>query len=181
MLLLYKIVSCLFIFVIISNCNNKKQIILKEFYNKTDIAADVIIKNFIVESYKNNKVSWSLKSKEAYIQNETDKTYLFIVDMLSYGNEAGKKTTTHLISDKGLLDKKADTFYAEGNVVVTSSNGRKLYTDNLLWFRKNSSFETNAPVKIISPNGTVIYGIGMTADMNISKINLKHSTGIYNK
>ena len=167
-------------FLSIIHCSHKSKIALKEKYKHGELKPDGVIINFIAESYKDNNISWRVKSNKANIFSDDDTVFLFSVNMDSYKYKNRKRKTTNLISEKGLLDNKKNTFYAENNVIVTSNGGRKLYTDDLLWTEETETFQTESPVKITFPDGTIMYGIGMIADFDLNDIRLTHTTGIYN-
>jgi len=50
------------------------------------------------------------------------------------------------------------------NVVVTSKNGDKFYSDELIWDESKRRFYSNKLVKIVRSNGNVIYGTGFESD-----------------
>lgn len=63
---------------------------------------------------------------------------------------------------------------AENDVVIISEvNGAVLETDYLEWHGREEQFVTERPVTITRPNGDMISGIGMIADITLRYITIK--------
>ena len=135
-----------------------------------------IIRNFLVDGYDGNKLEWQLKGKKAYIDWQKQRIRL-ISPFLKYWNEDGK--ITRISGEFGDLDEQNHTLYVEKNVKVISHNKRKLFTEHLYWYEKKRQLTTTAKVKILMPDGSMIHGKRMQADMNLNKITLEETWGEY--
>jgi LPS export ABC transporter protein LptC len=70
---------------------------------------------------------------------------------------------------------------ADGNVVVTSTEGGVLETDTLYWDRKRQKIRTDGPFKI-TDKGDVLTGVGLTTGPNLDLIEVdKNVQGTMNE
>ena len=72
----------------------------------------------------------------------------------------------------GVVSNRTGDLIAYGHVVVTTEDSTVLKTDSLAWFNRRQIIETDAPVEIVSPQGTV-EGIGLISDANLRRIEIK--------
>lgn len=137
---------------------------------------DVVISNFEVSSYQKNKLTWQLKSEEAYIFDKKKQTYFRGINLVQYENN--KKS--YIKAGKGSFDEKSRTMTVEENVEVVSHNGRRLYCEYLEWNEKTGKIISNKPVKVIFSEGDIIYGKhGMVADQRLERIEFFSAEGVH--
>ena len=136
--------------------------------------SDAVIKNFQSESYQKDKIIWKLFSKEAYLRKKENKMYIFELE-LSYFQE--NKEVSKVQGKKGILNSPKKILKIKGEVFAEAENGKKLYTEYLEWDEYSQKLSTDFPVKIISPDGTTIEGIGLIADKKLNKITIKRVKG----
>ncbi|MES0490678.1 MAG: LPS export ABC transporter periplasmic protein LptC [Leptospirales bacterium] len=128
---------------------------------------DIVIQNFHATGKNDKRVLWTLVSDRAYINNKTGIVLLDKVN-LEYFDKKNKKTI--IISERGVLHQKKRIMILDDKVKVYSPNGRKLYTNHLVWEEKTQKLHTDAPVKIYFPGGDSLNGQNLKADMNLNKI-----------
>ena len=173
--LLAKTKFIIFLGLIIS-CNRGSDLKTVFIDEEPPTERSAVIKNFLVDGYKNNRLEWQLKGEKAYINWQEKKVRIFS-PFLKHWDEDLK--LTRIYGESGDFDEQGDTLYIEKKVRVLSHNGRKLYTDHLYWFEKKKQIITNAGVKILMSNGDIIQGKGMRADMDLNKVTLKETRGEY--
>ena len=138
--------------------------------------ADIVIKDFDIDNYRERALVWNLKSREAYIYERRELTYFDGVDLVQY-DEDGR---SYVKAEKGVFNEKSHIMTVEGNVVVISQNGRRLYTEYLKWNEKSGKLTTDRPVKIIFPEGDIIYGNnGMIGDQRLDRIEILDAEGVH--
>ena len=136
-----------------------------------------VLRDFLVDSYEKNRLLWELKAKKAYINWDHTSTLIFNPRLKHIDKE--KNETTRIYGEKGEFMEKKGVLFLEKNVRVIAQNGKKIYTDNLYWYKRKELIKTNAPVKVVMPDGSAILGVGFRADMRLNKIKIKETTGKY--
>lgn len=165
------------VFSIIINCSEDDSFIPVETPDELIMGADAVIENFEVHSFTETGPLWHLKSDKAYVFQEEGVTHIFGIILNYY---TGKRITTRVRGKKGLLKNKEKTFRIEGDVVVTSSNGRRLKTKYLTWYEEEKILRTDAPVLITFPGGnTVRSRRGMRANQTLEKLELFEISGTH--
>ena len=84
--------------------------------------------------------------------------------------------TSLLTSREAAVDETTNDLEARGNVVVTSVNGTRLYTEELYWDQKRQLIHTPAFVRIISPEER-LQGVGMESDQKLKNYRIFRVTG----
>ena len=141
--------------------------------------ADVVINNFIAIGKEGNRVSWIMESKRAYVNNRTGMVDIENID-LQYFDEDGKKTI--ITGEKGELNQNTKIMILDNKIKVLSNNGRRLFTEHLIWDAEKRQLHTNTPVRIIFPGGDQLNGGNLSADMNLNKIVVEKASGqLYQK
>jgi len=91
-----------------------------------------------------------------------------------------------IVADTAYYYERKELWHAIGNVVVKNIEGRTFETSELFWDRKVppdvvNAFHTQKPVRIIEPDGRVIYGNnGFAADQSLNNIRLYKMQGDFN-
>lgn len=79
---------------------------------------------------------------------------------VDYYDKEGRKNT--VVADQGIIYAATNLIDLQGNVVLTSHDGKKLETDQLYWDRAHSWIFTEEPFTYTNPqDGTVMDGEGM--------------------
>lgn len=117
--------------------------------------------------------TWELEARAAQIYERIKKTY--IQDFKTSIYEEGKLASV-LSARRGILDMATNNMKATGNVVVTSTKGSRLETEELHYLsptgkKKKGMFVTEEFVKITEPDRvTTGYGLEIDSDLGNAKI-----------
>ncbi len=124
---------------------------------------------------KNGKLQAILVTSHLREFNEAKLKLLDSVNARFY--DKNEKINSTLVSDSGKVDDAKKEFTALGNVVLRGSQGRVLYTDELSWNSKSEKIYTDAKVKIIDGDETLV-GVGLTSDKNLENYVIRKITFI---
>ena len=87
-----------------------------------------------------------------------------------------KGNTTTVVADYAISYKKTEIIDLQGNVIISSQNGKKLETSQLYFDQKNEWFFTEKKFKFTSPKG-VSYGEGIDFSKDFKKVNSQKISG----
>ncbi len=138
--------------------------------------SEVTVRNFQTASYDNEMLRWKLKSEAAYFIKQNNSINLEQV-YLEYFESPGAKIVME--GQNGIYYQLKGIMIIRGKVVVRTPNGRKLYTEKLIWNEKQGKLKTNEKVKIVYPEGDIIRGEGMVADQELNKIVITEGRGYH--
>ncbi len=91
--------------------------------------------------------------------------------------DKNEKLTSTLTADSGKVNDKKKEFTAIGNVVLKGERERVLYTDKLSWNSKTEKIYTDAKVKIVDKNETIV-GEGLLSDKTLENYVIRKITFI---
>jgi len=104
-----------------------------------------------------------------------DSTQAWKLNVYFYDYEGNQ--ISNLTADSGLVREQINFMEVFGNVVVTTDDSAKLYTEQLRHNTANDKIETDKFVKIIQ-HGDTIQGYGFESDRRLKNIKIKkHVTG----
>lgn len=167
----YRTVSIILSFIILCACkdNSAKRKGLPDGVPIEKIP-DIILFDFTYRFMNKDKPVWILYSKKAEVFRNEDLIKVDGVHLVFYKN--GKQDTV-LDSSFGEVREQKKLLTAISNVILKTSDGSTLYTEILHWDDNVSKLYTDAPVKIVRPNGDIVEGIGMEAYHNLEKLVIK--------
>lgn len=84
--------------------------------------------------------------------------------------------TSLLTSREGAVDETTNNLEARGNVVVTSENGTRLFTEELYWDQRRQMIHTPVFVRIMSPKER-LQGVGLESDQRLKNYRIFRVTG----
>lgn len=99
--------------------------------------------------------------------------------LVSMYDKNGTITTT-IKSDYAISYKKTDIIDLQGNVVITSNDGKKMETSQLYFDQKNEWFFTEKFFKFTDGNGGYLQGPGVDFSKDFKIFNMQNSTGEVN-
>ncbi len=139
-----------------------------------DLAAEkipsAVIYHFTSYGYHNGKREWYLQSEKAEVFSLEKKTIVYKFTLYHY-DEQGRQRY-QISSDTGTLFDETQDIYLSGNVVAENDEQTVLKTETLKYSKKEKLVTTPDPVRVERPNGDVLLGTGMRADMGFKKIEL---------
>lgn len=96
--------------------------------------------------------------------------------MIEFFNEKGEKST--ITADYGIVYSSTNLVDLQGNVVIESSDGKKLEAPQLYWDRSNEWIFTQQKFKYTNPEeGTIMDGEGMDFNRDFSFFNANKTYG----
>lgn len=94
---------------------------------------------------------------------------------LTLFDEKGKES--HVVSDYAITYAKTDIIDLQGNVKITSNDGKKLETDQLFYDQKNEWFYTEKNFKFTDDAGGFIQGPGIDFSKDFKIFNMQRNSG----
>jgi LPS export ABC transporter protein LptC len=88
--------------------------------------------------------------------------------------------TTTIIADYAISYKKTEIIDLQGNVVISSQNGKKLETSQLYFDQKNEWFFTEKHFKYSDEAGGYLEGPGVDFSKDFKIFNMQQSSGEVN-
>ena len=85
--------------------------------------------------------------------------------------------TTTIVSDYAITYKKTDIIDLQGNVTITSHDGKKLETSQLYFDQKNEWFFTEKQFKFTDEKGGFLQGPGIDFSKDFKIFNMQKSSG----
>jgi len=161
------LVSSLCLLLFLSGCSNRAKPIA------LDISKGVVtMKGLKLTQTSEGKLAFQIDADEANIyQNESlIKFYKVKAKYFSLGKEVSS-----LISDEGLLNTTTNDVQASGHVLLKSSEGSILETEQLNWVNKGGGVYTDKAVKV-TKGGNIMTGIGLKTDMALEDIKIQKVT-----
>ena len=95
-----------------------------------------------------------------------------------YGEDGELKSV--LTSSEGKVFDERSDMVATGNVVVRSTNGTTLYTEELHWVNKEGKISSNVPVKITT-EGDTLFGDTFKSDPDLINYEITNARGTSDK
>jgi len=95
-----------------------------------------------------------------------------------YGEDGELKSV--LTSSEGKVFDNRSDMVATGNVIVKSTNGTTLYTEELHWINKESKIISNVPVKITT-EGDTLFGDTFKSDPDLINYEITNARGTSDK
>lgn len=123
------------------------------------------------------KVKAHLISKKMYDYSNFDFPYSEFTEGITlhmYNSENQKST---IVSDYGIVYDKTNLIDLQGNVVLTTHDGKKLEADQLYFDQEKEWIFTNKPIKF-ADNEQIINGNGFDSNMDFTKSRVLEITGI---
>lgn len=100
------------------------------------------------------------------------------VKIVTYKDDSLASENSTLTANYAIYYEKRNLWEAKGNVVVTNSEGRTLYTQQLFWNAKTKQIYSNVDSKIVQNEGRdVFYGEGFESDEAMRDWRFRRMTG----
>jgi LPS export ABC transporter protein LptC len=121
-------------------------------------------KDLILRETTEGKLEWILRAEQAWRENPNAPTRLARLRVDFYQRTDQIRST--LTADSGRVDGQKGTLWANGNVVVVTTEGNQLQTEELFWDRKNGQVVSDVAVRFLRGED-VLTGIGFRSDPNL--------------
>jgi len=128
----------------------------------------ITLANFTLTETQEGKRKWNLTAISAYVYEE-----VINVDTvkIKFYNEAGNEYAL-LKGNAGQLNTKTHNILVRDSVILITDDSTHLYTDSLFWLNDLQQILTDARVKIIKKDSTVIEGNGLKTEPDLQKIEI---------
>jgi len=128
----------------------------------------ITLEKLCLTETKSGKRLWTLSAARAGVYDEIIK--VDEVEVRFYDEEESEFSV--LNAPRGELNTKTHNIFVEDSVVVFTDDSTKLYTQSLFWLNDSAKILSDAYVKIIKGDGTVIEGRGLRTDPRLSRIEI---------
>lgn len=91
------------------------------------------------------------------------------------------KQESHVVSDYAITYNATDIIDLQGNVKITSGDGKVLETEQLFYDQKNEWFYTDKKFKFTDGQGSLLTGPGIDFSKDFKVMNTQKNTGQINK
>ncbi len=128
----------------------------------------ITLSNFTLTETQEGKKKWNLMAVSAYVYEE-----MIDVDsvIIKFYDESEKEYAL-LRGNAGQLSTKTHNILVRDSVILITDDSTYLYTDSLFWLNDSQSILTDARVKIIKKDSTVIEGNGLKTGPDLQKIEI---------
>lgn len=137
----------------------------------TDIPKITLEKLCLTETKSGQKL-WMLTAARAGVYEEIIK--VDSVQIRFYDEEEVEFSV--LNAPRGELNTRTHNIFVADSVEVLTNDSTALYTDSLFWLNDSAKILSDAQVKIVKKDGTVIEGKGLRTDPRLSRIEIISET-----
>ena len=163
----FLIVLTLLTLLFFTGCSNRAKPVA------LDIPKGVVtMKGLKLTQTSEGKLTFQIIAEEANIYQSENiiKFYKVKAKYFRLGKEA-----SNLISDEGLLDTATNDIQASGHVLLKSSEGSLLETEQLNWVNKGGGVYTDKAVRV-TKGGNIMTGVGLKTDMALENVVIRKVT-----
>jgi len=128
----------------------------------------IILEKLCLTETKSGQKLWTLNADRAGVYDEIIKADEVTVRFYDDNEEE----SSVLNARRGELNTRTHNIFVAESVVVITSDSTKLYTDSLFWLNDSAKILTDAYVRILKGDGTIIEGKGLRTDPRLSKIEI---------
>jgi LPS export ABC transporter protein LptC len=116
------------------------------------------------------RLEWKLRASRAVRTNASSATRMESLRVEFF--EGRPEVRSVLVSDSGRVDLQKGILIATGHVVVTTSEGNRLETEELFWDRKNAKVSSSVFVRM-TRGSDVLTGVGFESDPHLEHYEIK--------
>lgn len=167
------ILGCFFFF----SCENDQRIIDDLNRNKVMVEEAKDVQTYLSQSGKMKAKLWA----PFMIRSQSDTIYYEFPRSLhvNFFDSTGK-TDSHLDALYGKYFENLNKVYLRDSVVVFNAQGDTLRSPDLWWDQSTQKFYTDKVVRIKRRSGDSFNGKGFDARQDLSEINIRQLTGMFN-
>lgn len=132
-----------------------------------------------IEISSNNKISIKINSDTLHQHNDGN-TILYGNVYADLFDDNGVKTS-ELHSDTAIVYINSDSLKARGDVYIKSTNGLKLFSDELILFNDKKLVKSEKDIMFTSNNNDTLYGVGFWSNFDMTESQILKPKGIFNQ
>ena len=166
----------LFFLVVLISCTNDPKLV-QEFVRDKQQPIEQI-KGAELLHTENGKVKVKLLASRIERFQDIQPALIFSdhLEVYFYNDSSQLKST--LIADYASIDEEKKIMLAQNNVILISSDGKKLETDELVWDENKNKIYTDKKVKITTGK-EVVYGEGFTSTPDFKQYSITKIHGTF--
>jgi len=166
----------LFFLVVLFSCTNDPKLV-QEFVSDKQQPIEQI-KGAELLHTENGKVKVRLVSSRIERFQEIQPALIFPDHLEVYFYNDSSQLQSTLMADYASIDEEKKIMLAQNNVILISSDDKKLETDELIWDEKKNKIYTDKKVKITTGK-EVIYGEGFTSTPDFKQYSITKIHGTF--
>ena len=128
----------------------------------------IILEKLCLTETKSGLRLWTLNADRADVYDEIIK----VDDVTVRFYDENEHEYSVLNAPRGELNTRTHNIFVEDSVHVITSDSTRLFTESLFWLNDSARILTDAYVKILKRDGTVIEGKGLRTDPRLSRIEI---------
>ncbi len=125
-----------------------------------------VVAGLVLRESKAGTLSWVLRADSAYVFGEGERTLLDGV-RINFYNETGDSVRSWLTARAGEMDPATHDLIARDSVVVTTSDGNRLETEELKWDQERELVVSDRFVRL-TRGRSVVTGVGIESDASLN-------------
>jgi len=128
----------------------------------------IILEKLCLTETKSGQRLWTLNADRADVYDEIIKVDEVTVRFY----DESENEYSVLTAPRGELNTRTHNIFVEDSVYVVTNDSTKLHTVSLFWLNDSAKILTDAYVRILKRDGTVIEGKGLRTDPRLSRIEI---------
>ena len=176
---IFNIVTISFIVTIFFSCEGSLKDVQK--FNRSSFLPSGEVDTINLKYTDSGKVKWILRSRKMLDYSNIENAFTEFpvgVEVTMYDD---LQQTTVIKSNYAISYKKTEIIDLQGDVVITSHDGKKLETSQLYFDQKNEWFFTEKQFKFTDEAGGFLQGPGVDFSKDFKIFNMQTSNGEINK
>jgi len=172
----YLLIACIFLM----SCENNS---LKDIQklNANSFFAAGVAENINVKYTDSAKIKAILVSKEMLDYSQVKYPFTYFPNKVHVTVFDNNKNKTIIVANKATAYNKTNIVDLQGNVKITTHDGKKLETQQLYYNQKDGWFFTDAYFKFTDPNKSYFEGIGIDIDKELKIMNAQQNRALINE
>ena len=166
----------LFFLVVLVSCTNDPKLV-QEFVSDKQQPIEQI-KGAELLHTENGKVKVRVVASRIERFQDIEPSLIFSDHLEVYFYNDSSQLQSTLVADYASIDEGKKIMLAQNNVILISSDDKKLETDELIWDENKNKIYTDKKVKI-STSKEVIYGEGFTSTPDFKKYSITKINGTF--
>ena len=158
------------------SCSNNPDLV-KEFIVKKDLPIEIVNQANMIHT-ENGKVKVRVVASIIERFQNIQPALIFSDHLEVYFYNDSSQLQSTLIADYASIDEEKKIMLAQNNVILISSDGKKLETDELVWDENKNKIYTDKKVKITTGK-EVIYGEGFTSTPDFKQYSITKIHGTF--
>ncbi len=154
--------------IVFPSCGKEKNISSVENDKK---GPQLVIDKFSVTATNAGKMEWIFHAQRAIVFEDKNLIDADGIDIDFFFDKNGKEVSSHLTAKKGNVNTKTNDMEVNEDVILTTENGNKLFTEKLKWRSSDQKFFTDERVKV-EKKDSILTGVGMEADTNLESVGI---------